>query len=92
MSQPARAKAQSFAEVLERASGYNGEPLAANMITRCMPYEQKNQCVEAYNEHIETGNREGELHERAVAACFLLGRPDLHHKVYELLLSPLERV
>lgn len=81
-------KAQSFADLVQRASGYNGEVLASNLITQYMPPEAKEACLKAYNAHVETHQRCAEFEERAAAACLLMDRMDLHHEIYELLKRP----
>ncbi len=86
----ARSKVKDFADLMQRASGYNGEPLAQNLIATRMMSLSKTLAVEDYNRHIEEDERDGKLLDVARAACLLMGRPDLKHKIYQLLLTPPE--
>ncbi len=87
-----RSKIRDFTDLLQRAGGYGGEPLAANLIASHMSEHQKLNSVNAYNTHIDQSNQDEKLLDMARAACLLMRRPDLQHKIYELLLTPPERV
>lgn len=96
-----REQAKAAKEVLDKAfHPYQADPLAQNLIMEFFCGWVTNQgwtdlpagvqLMKAYNQHVVEGCRRDELEKQAKAAAELLGRPELWHAIYELLVKEKE--